>query len=120
MTRTPRKDAVLLPPLILQLDPQWFVEHNPGWWENGLNPEARRLHSELLGWAEIEFGQANIVGYSAHLDEHSPQRRSGTSTRSTRCRVLAVRHRSLLLSLAIAPRGGMSWRRSWYVVSTST
>ena len=71
--RKPRKDAVAMRGVILQVDPKWFDENNPDWRENGLNPEAQKLVEAQLRWAEGEFGQQNIVMYSLHLDETSPQ-----------------------------------------------
>jgi hypothetical protein len=38
-----------------------------------LNDEARHLTWAMLEWAAREFGRANIVGGSIHLDEASPQ-----------------------------------------------
>lgn len=68
-----RKDAVLMRGLILQLDPRWFEEHNPSWRAEGMNAEAARYMGAALDWACTEFGQANVVGWSVHLDEVSPQ-----------------------------------------------
>lgn len=68
-----RKDAVVMRPLILQLDPKWFEEHDPLWRQNGLSDEAIRYSLASLEWACEEFGQENVVGYSFHNDEHSPQ-----------------------------------------------
>lgn len=69
----PKKDAVAMRPLILQLDPKWFADHNPDWRENGLNDAARRYTAESLQWAINEFGPANVIGGSLHLDEVNPQ-----------------------------------------------
>lgn len=72
--RPMRKDAVLMRPLILQMDPEWFDEHCPDWKETGdIGDEGRRLTSKMLEWATGKFGQENIVGTSMHLDEYSPQ-----------------------------------------------
>lgn len=80
-----KADAVAMRPMILQLDPKWFDEHNPDWRENGLNDEAQRHVDAQLEWVETEFSpdrrkltdreasNANLVGYSIHLDETSPQ-----------------------------------------------
>lgn len=73
VTGTMKKDAVAMRPLILQLDPKWFDDHNRNWRTNGLNDEARRFTAEALRWAADEFGQANVVGGSLHLDEVHPQ-----------------------------------------------
>lgn len=68
-----RKDAVVLRPVVLQLDPEWFESHNPGWRTNGLNSQARKHISAQLKWARQEFGHENLVAYSMHLDETNPQ-----------------------------------------------
>lgn len=68
-----RKDAVVMRPVILQLDPVWFEEHNPDWRKRGLNEQARKHVAAQLEWARSEFGHENLVGYSMHLDESSPQ-----------------------------------------------
>lgn len=68
-----RKDAVVMRPVILQLDPKWFADHNPDWREHGLNSQAKKHVSAQLRWARSEFGHENLVGYSMHLDETSPQ-----------------------------------------------
>lgn len=68
-----RKDAVVMRPVVLQLDPEWFEEHNPSWRMTGLNSQARKHVSAQLKWARQEFGHENLVAYSMHLDETSPQ-----------------------------------------------
>ena len=68
-----RKDAVVMRGVILQLDPKWFDDNNADWRENGLNKEAVTHLGASLDWACEEFGQKNIVGFSVHLDEYSPQ-----------------------------------------------
>lgn len=68
-----RKDAVLMRGLILQLDPRWFDENNPEWRSEGMNAEAVAYMGAALDWACAEFGQPNIIGWSVHLDEFSPQ-----------------------------------------------
>lgn len=73
-----RKDAVVIRPVILQLDPEWFDDHCPDWRETGdIGDEGRRLVSESLGWFEGEVGQENIAFTSLHLDEYSPQLQVG-------------------------------------------
>lgn len=67
-----RKDAVILRPLSVQLDPNWFDEHNPDWRENGLNEEATKHHADAVEWIEGRFGAENICGLSIHLDEDNP------------------------------------------------
>lgn len=68
-----RKDAVVMRGIILQLDPNWFSDHNPEWRESGLTKEAVKHMGASLDWACEEFGQENIVGFSIHLDEYNPQ-----------------------------------------------
>ena len=68
-----RKDAVVMRGIILQLDPKWFDEHNHDWREDGLNAEAVANVEASLKWACNEFSQKNLVGFSIHLDEYSPQ-----------------------------------------------
>lgn len=68
-----RRDAVVLRPVVLQLDPEWFEAHNPSWRTNGLNSQARKHISAQLKWARQEFGYENLVAYSMHLDETNPQ-----------------------------------------------
>ena len=68
-----RKDAVLLRPLILQLDPQWYTDHVPDWRSRGVGPEAARLHKAAVEWVCDEFGQPNVVGVALHADEVNPQ-----------------------------------------------
>lgn len=73
VTKSLRKDAVVMRGIILQLDPKWFDEHNPDWRENGLNPASVGNVEASLDWACHEFSQKNIVGFSIHLDEYNPQ-----------------------------------------------
>lgn len=68
-----KADAVAMRPLVLQLDPKWFAEHNPDWREDGLNVEAEQYIGTQLDWAAQEFGQQNLPGYSVHMDETNPQ-----------------------------------------------
>lgn len=69
-----RKDAVVIRPLVLQLDPIWFDENCPDWKVTGdIGAEGRRLHEEMLTWAQKRFGADNLPFYSIHLDEYSPQ-----------------------------------------------
>jgi len=69
-----QKNAVIMRPFILQLDPDWFDDNCPDWRETGdIGDEGRRFVSESLAWCEGEFGQANIAFTSLHLDEYSPQ-----------------------------------------------
>ncbi|MEE8869521.1 MAG: plasmid recombination protein [Acidipropionibacterium acidipropionici] len=68
-----KADAVAMRPLVLQLDPKWFAEHNPDWREDGLNAEAEQYIGAQLDWAAQEFRQQNLPGYSVHMDETNPQ-----------------------------------------------
>ena len=68
-----RKDAVLVRGLILQLDPKWFDEFNPTWRTHGPNKAAVDYMSASFDWAIDEFGLENVLGFSLHLDEYSPQ-----------------------------------------------
>jgi hypothetical protein len=68
-----REDAVVMRPIVLQLDPNWFADHNPDWRENGLNTTAKQYIGAQLEWAANEFGQENFPGFSVHLDETHPQ-----------------------------------------------
>lgn len=70
-------NSVVMRPLVLQMDPQWFAEHNPDWRENGLNEAGRRCHRDMVDFAEKWVRQhgdgANLVVRSDHLDEANPQ-----------------------------------------------
>jgi hypothetical protein len=68
-----RTNAVPIRGIILQLDPKWFEEHNSTWRESGINQEAVDNLNASMEWACREFSQANILGFSLHLDEYSPQ-----------------------------------------------
>lgn len=59
VTQKIKTDAVAKRPLVLQLDPQWFADHNPDWQEKGLNAEAEKYVGAQLHWAADEFGQEN-------------------------------------------------------------
>lgn len=68
-----RSDAVIMRPIVANLSPEWFAEHNPDWRENGLNARARAAYDALLAQAVEEYGVENIVVASLHLDESLPQ-----------------------------------------------
>lgn len=70
--RAPRKDAVLIRGVVLQLDPKWFAEHDASWREKGPSKESYAYMGAALDWAVAEFGADNIVGFSVHLDELHP------------------------------------------------
>lgn len=69
VTKTLRKDAVAVRPLVMKLDGAWWDEHCPEWETEGMNAEAERLHAVMVGWACDRFGQQNAAGYAYHLDE---------------------------------------------------
>lgn len=78
VTKKLRKDATVLRPLVLQLDPKYFEEECPDWKERGLPPHVQKLAvNKMLGWAMSEFGKENIVFASLHLDEYAPQLQVG-------------------------------------------
>lgn len=60
-----RKDAVVLRPLIMQLDPAWYAAH-PDEGERGAAANA------MLEWAADTFGPQNVVYASVHNDEQNP------------------------------------------------
>lgn len=68
-----RKDAVVMRPFILQIDPDWYDEHCPNWRDGELTEEAKKLHEAMLSWAVFKYGAENIIGASLHLDEYNPQ-----------------------------------------------
>lgn len=60
-----RKDAVVLRPVVLQLDPEWYEQHP--------DPEERGQAAEdMLRWAAGVFGPENLVYASLHEDESNP------------------------------------------------
>ena len=59
-----RKDAIVLRPLILQLDPEWYRDNE--------NADNNRIMQDLAGWAVKKFGIENVLGLSMHLDEGKP------------------------------------------------
>ena len=58
-----RKDAVIVRPLILQLDPSFYDEYED---------ENNESITTMIEWACKTFGKENIIGGSLHLDEASP------------------------------------------------
>lgn len=60
-----RKDAVVLRPLILQLDPDWYAAHQSG-------PEREQAANDMLDWAAGTFGAENLISVSLHNDENAP------------------------------------------------
>ena len=72
-----RKDAVVMRPLILQLDPKFWNENFPDWAEKPLDenddPRFQKFIEAQIEWAKSEFGAENVIGGSLHMDEYSPQ-----------------------------------------------
>lgn len=60
-----RKDAVVLRPLVLQLDPEWYAAHQDG-------QERGKAADDMLAWAADTFGTENLVYVSLHNDEANP------------------------------------------------
>ena len=58
-----RKDAVIVRPLILQLDPEYYRDYED---------EDSESIDTMVEWACKTFGKENIIGGSLHLDEASP------------------------------------------------
>lgn len=58
-----RKDAVIVRPLILQLDPEYYRDYEE---------EDNNSITTMIEWAWNTFGKENIIGGSLHLDEASP------------------------------------------------
>lgn len=73
VTGRTRSDAVAMRPLILQLDPQFYEQDSPNWREGELSDKARKHQQDMIDWATEWAGSQNVVGYSLHLDEYSPQ-----------------------------------------------
>lgn len=65
VTKPLRKDAVVLRPLVLQLDPDWYAANE--------DEDARAAAAEaMLSWAADTFGPQNVVYASVHQDEGNP------------------------------------------------
>lgn len=60
-----RKDAVVLRPLILQLDPDWYAAHQS-------DQEREAAADDMVAWAADTFGPENLVYISLHNDENAP------------------------------------------------
>lgn len=71
--KPPRENAVIMRPVVLNVSPEWFAEHNPDWKTTGLNETARAMYEALLAQAVEEYGAENIVCASLHMDEGLPQ-----------------------------------------------
>lgn len=63
-----RKDAVVLRPLILQLDPEWYEDYE----DVGRGESEGTSIDCMLEWAISKFGEENIVCASVHHDEFNP------------------------------------------------
>nr|CRY95774.1 hypothetical protein [uncultured prokaryote] len=62
VTKPLRKDAVVLRPLILQLDPAWYAAHQS-------DAEREQAATDMMEWAIDTFGEQNLVLMSRHRDE---------------------------------------------------
>lgn len=60
-----RKDAVVLRPLVLQLDPEWYAAHQG-------EDERQAAAWAMMDWASDTFGASNLVYIARHGDEASP------------------------------------------------
>lgn len=60
-----RKDAVVLRPVIMQLDPEWYKD-------NKNDDERINSYEKMLEWATDTFDAENVIGASLHLDETNP------------------------------------------------
>lgn len=60
-----RKDAVVLRPLVMQLDPAWYAAHQS-------DDEREQAANDMLEWAADTFGAENLIAVSLHNDENAP------------------------------------------------
>lgn len=60
-----RRDAVVLRPMILQLDPEWYAAHT-----EAVDRDTAEQH--MMDWAADTFGRDNLVYVAAHHDEGNP------------------------------------------------
>lgn len=63
--RTGTQAPVVVRPLILQLDPAWYIDHPD-------EEEQSQSFDDMFDWAKQHFGAENLVGGSIHWDEESP------------------------------------------------
>lgn len=70
---TVRKDAVYSRGAVLNLDDEWWAQHNPNWKTEGLNDEGRRMMDALLDCFVDEVGQEHVATAALHMDEYVPQ-----------------------------------------------
>jgi len=66
VTKPLKKDAVVIRPLLLQLDPEYYKD------ESLTGDDWDRTFQPMLDWAVQEFGRENILGIGVHYDETSP------------------------------------------------
>lgn len=59
-----RKDATVLRPLIVQIDPDWC--------KTASDDEIEQAADDMLDWCRETFGRDNIIYVSEHLDEDNP------------------------------------------------
>jgi hypothetical protein len=64
-----RKDAVVMRPLIIQLDPEWYEEHDEDEWADS--------YDAMADWLTDTFGAENLAYISVHVDEDSPHIHAG-------------------------------------------
>ena len=62
VTKPLRKDAVVLRPLIIQLDPEWYAAHQS-------EDERDQAALDMMEWAGKTVGPQNLVYVSRHQDE---------------------------------------------------
>lgn len=60
-----RHDAVVLRPMVLQLDPEWYKAHT-----DAVDRDTAEQH--MMDWAADTFGADNLVYVAAHHDEGNP------------------------------------------------
>ena len=60
-----RRDAVVMRSLILQLDPEWYEEHEQ-------EDERKYSYDCMITWVCETFGKENIISFSVHEDETNP------------------------------------------------
>lgn len=62
VTKTIRKDAVVVRELLLEMDPQWMADYPD-------EDEREQSLVDMLDWCKDRFGADNVVFYSIHKDE---------------------------------------------------
>ena len=61
-----RSDAVVLRPIVLQLDPAWYKD------KTRTEDEVYRVFDDMTEWAASTFGEKNLVYSALHMDETNP------------------------------------------------